>query len=72
MSTANEHFTELVTQVAALIDILLEIFAADDGATDAVGIADDADTVTQGLERYARQVESIGMMAESGELIGLS
>ena len=31
MSTANDNFTELVTQVAALIDILLEIFTADDG-----------------------------------------
>src|SRR5215470_12756391 len=78
MSTANEHFTDLVTQVATLIDILLEIFAADDGDTDDVGdtdnvgIANDADIVTQGLERYALQVESIGMMAESGELIGLS
>src|SRR5215510_16109118 len=72
MSIANEHFTELVTQVAALIYILLEIFAADDGGTDDVGIADDADIVAQGLERYARQVESIGMMAESGEFIGLS
>src|SRR5262249_53483436 len=72
MSTDNEHFTELVTQVAALIDILLEIFAVDDSNTDDVGIADDADIVAQGLERYARQVESIGMMAESGELIGLS
>src|SRR5215831_5433632 len=72
MSTDNEHFTELVTQVAALIDILLEIFAVDDGNTDDVGIVDDADIVAQGLERYARQVESIGMMAESGEFIGLS
>src|SRR5215468_4535286 len=72
MSTANEYFTDLVTQVAALIDILLEIFAADDGDTDEVGIADDADIVTEGLERYARQVESIGIMAESGEFIGLS
>src|SRR5215471_1980440 len=72
MSTANEYFTDLVTQVAALIDILLEIFAADDGDTDEVGIADNADIVTEGLERYARQVESIGMMAESGEIIGLS
>ena len=72
MSTANEYFTDLVTQVAALIDILLEIFAADDGDTDEVGSADDADLVTEGLKRYARQVESIGMMAESGEIIGLS
>src|SRR5215470_18065382 len=72
MNTANEHFTELVTQVAALIDILLEIFAADDGDTTDVGIAADADIGAQGLERYARQVESIGMMAESGEFIGLS
>jgi hypothetical protein len=73
MSTTNEHFTELVTQVAALIDILLETFATDDGgATDDVGMADDADIVAQGLEHYARQVERIGMMAESGDLIGLS
>src|SRR5215475_14615278 len=72
MSTTNEHFTELVTQVAALIDILLETFATDDGGTDDVGMADDADIVAQGLARYARQVESIGMMAESGDLIGLS
>jgi len=72
LSLQSQYFTDLVTQVAALIDILLEIFAADDGDTNEVGIADDADIVTQGLERYARQVESIGMMAESGELIGLS
>src|SRR5215470_16202281 len=72
MNTANEHFTELVTQVAALIDILLEIFAADDGDTTDVGIAADADIGAEGLKRYARQVESIGMMAESGEIIGLS
>src|SRR5215510_13002610 len=71
MSTANEHFTELVTQVATLIDILLEIFAADDGETDDVGIADDADIVAQGLEHYARQVENIARMAEAGEFIGL-
>src|SRR5262245_57888682 len=72
MSTTNEHFTELVTQVAALIDILLETFATDDGGTDDIGMADDADIVAQGLARYARQVESIGMMAESGDRIGLS
>src|SRR5215510_1365091 len=72
MSTTNEHFTELVTQVAALIDILLETFATDDGGTDEGGMADDAYIVAQGLARYARQVERIGMMAESGDLIGLS
>src|SRR5512134_3934344 len=72
MSTANDNFTELVTQVAALIDILLETFAADDGGPDDVGNVDNADIVAQGLERYARQVESIALMAESGELIGLS
>ena len=72
MSTANEHFTELVTQVAALIDILLETFAADEGGTDDVGMADDADIVAQGLARYTRQVEGIGMMAESASYIALS
>jgi hypothetical protein len=72
MSTANDNFTELVTQVAALIDILLETFAADDGGPDDVGNVDNTDIVAQGLERYARQVESIALMAESGELIGLS
>ena len=72
MSTANDTFTELVTQVAALIDILLEIFTADDGGTDEVGNIDNTDIVAQGLERYALQVESIAQMAESGEFIGLS
>jgi chemosensory pili system protein ChpA (sensor histidine kinase/response regulator) len=72
MSTANDNFTELVTQVAVLIDILLETFAADDGGTDDVGNVDITDITAQGLERYARQVESIALMAESGELIGLS
>jgi chemotaxis protein histidine kinase CheA/ActR/RegA family two-component response regulator len=72
MSTANDHFTELVTQVAALVDILLETFAADDGSTDDVGSIDTTDIVAQGLERYARQVESIALMAESGALIGLA
>ena len=72
MSTANDNFTELVTQVAALIDILLEIFTADDGGTDEVGNINNTDIVAQGLERYALQVESIAQMAESGEFIGLS
>src|SRR5262245_49765477 len=72
MSTANDNFTELVTQVAALIDILLETFAADDSDTDEVGDIDNTDIVAQGLERYALQVESIARMAESGEFMGLS
>ena len=64
MDTVNKHLASLETQVAELIDILLESFTSED--------VDDTETVTRGLERYAQQLARIAATAETAEWIGLS
>jgi chemosensory pili system protein ChpA (sensor histidine kinase/response regulator) len=65
MGTVNQHLALLETQIAELINILLESFAVD-GAD-----RDDVATVASGLPRYAQQVACIAATAEAGEYIGL-
>jgi chemosensory pili system protein ChpA (sensor histidine kinase/response regulator) len=65
MGIVNQHLALLETQIAELIDILLENFAADGTGTD------DPEAVASGLARYAQQVACIAATAEAGEWMGL-
>ncbi len=65
MGTDNEHIEVLVTEVAELINILMDTFASDEtGDLDLV-------TVAQGLERYVQQVAQVATIAEAGQWMGL-
>ncbi len=63
MGTDNEKFAGLVTQVAELLNILLETSAADD-----IG---EVESIVQELGRYIQQLENIATAAEAIGYIGL-
>jgi chemosensory pili system protein ChpA (sensor histidine kinase/response regulator) len=66
MDTVNEHATDMMTQVAELLTLSLDLFA-----TDSIGGDDAEDSMTQGLENYRQQVEGLATTAESSGDIGL-
>ncbi|MGE3537009.1 MAG: response regulator [Candidatus Tectimicrobiota bacterium] len=66
MDTVNEHMTDPLNQVAELLTLFLDLFAAD-----SIGGEDTTDAVAQGLAQYRAQVNSIATAAEVRGDLGL-